>query len=96
MFSSFHASGLIAWEDISGDIGPAISRAAILSGREGAMVHCHKCGTVNPPEREICLRCGTNLLPGEGISDRVGNLIAGVIAAAILIYRRSRQRKYSV
>ena len=47
------------------------------------MIHCKKCKAENPPEREVCNSCGSNLLPGESLGDRLGTLIAAIIASAI-------------
>ena len=41
------------------------------------MIQCPKCETNNPSGRDICEECGAKLLPGEGIGDRLGNLIVG-------------------
>ncbi len=49
------------------------------------MVICPKCQAQNPPDRVTCSQCGANLLPGRGILERIGVLIAGVVGAAIFI-----------
>lgn len=47
------------------------------------MVHCRKCSVVNPPGGERCKQCGAKLLPGEGVLDRLGTLVAAIIAAGV-------------
>jgi len=49
------------------------------------MVLCPKCQTENPPDRATCSQCGTKLLPGRGILERIGYLIAGIVGAALFI-----------
>lgn len=48
------------------------------------MIHCQKCNQQNAPEAEKCSQCGTNLLPGAGIRERLGQL-GCFVAAGILI-----------
>jgi len=43
------------------------------------MIQCPNCETNNPSGRDICEECGAQLLPGEGIGDRLGNLIVGIL-----------------
>lgn len=43
------------------------------------MIQCPKCETNNPSGRDICEECEAKLLPGEGIGDRLGNLIVGIL-----------------
>ncbi|MGD8758949.1 MAG: hypothetical protein PVJ07_01705 [Anaerolineales bacterium] len=47
------------------------------------MIHCKKCKSKNPPERQVCHACGSDLLPGEGPADRLGTLIGAIIVSAI-------------
>jgi len=47
------------------------------------MIQCLKCRTNNPSSRDICEECGANLLPGEGIGDRLGNLIVGILGGVM-------------
>ena len=47
------------------------------------MIQCLKCKTNNPSSRDICEECGANLLPGEGIGDRLGNLIVGILGGVM-------------
>ena len=49
------------------------------------MVHCVKCGAENPPTGKACEKCGADLLPGEGIADRLGYLIGGILAGAVAL-----------
>jgi len=47
------------------------------------MIICVKCKEPNPPELTKCLKCGTDLLPGENIGSRLGSLMVGFVAGAI-------------
>jgi uncharacterized OB-fold protein len=47
------------------------------------MIQCLKCQSENTPDREKCQECGADLLPGEGISDRLGNLVIGILAGVL-------------
>ncbi len=47
------------------------------------MVICPKCQVSNPPDRTICQNCGSDLLPGETLKDRLATLIIGIIACVI-------------
>jgi len=47
------------------------------------MIQCVKCETNNTTSRDICEECGANLLPGEGIGDRLGNLIVGILGGVM-------------
>ena len=43
------------------------------------MIQCPKCETNNTSSHDVCEECGAKLLPGEGIGDRLGNLIVGIL-----------------
>lgn len=47
------------------------------------MIQCLKCQSENTTDRNKCQECGADLLPGEGISDRLGNLFAGIFAGIL-------------
>ncbi len=53
------------------------------------MIHCQKCKTVNPSDREKCQNCGKSLLPGSGAFVRIGGLLGalafGTLAVVILV-----------
>jgi LysM repeat protein/ribosomal protein L40E len=50
---------------------------------KGRVVICPKCQAQNPPERVTCSQCGTKLLPGRDILERIGYLISGIVGAAL-------------
>ena len=53
------------------------------------MIYCHKCKAQNISNASLCSKCGTNLLPGVTIAERIGSLIAAILLGAIfagLIY----------
>jgi tetratricopeptide (TPR) repeat protein len=47
------------------------------------MIYCSKCKTKNEVGEKICKQCGANLLPKEGLADRIGNLIVGVVGGVL-------------
>lgn len=47
------------------------------------MIQCPKCEANNPSGRDVCEACGANLLPGESIRDRIGNLIVGILGGVM-------------
>ncbi len=47
------------------------------------MIICNQCQTKNNPELTNCVKCGSDLLPGESIKDRVGNVIIGIVGGAV-------------
>jgi hypothetical protein len=47
------------------------------------MIQCLKCQAENTPDREKCQECGADLLPGEGIKDRLGNLVIGILTGVL-------------
>jgi hypothetical protein len=53
-------------------------------------IHCHKCKLENPPTALRCQNCGVNLLPSEGIVQRLASfvtLVAGSVLLGYLFYR---------
>jgi hypothetical protein len=38
---------------------------------------------VNPPESKVCVKCGKNLLPGEGIGERIEYLVIGIVGGVV-------------
>ena len=48
------------------------------------MIHCQKCNQQNAPEAEKCIQCGTNLLPGADIKERLGQLGCFVVAGILI------------
>jgi len=46
-------------------------------------IHCHKCKHENAPGAKKCSQCGTDLLPGAGIRQRLGVLGSSLFLAAI-------------
>jgi hypothetical protein len=55
-----------------------------------ARIHCHKCKLENPPTALRCQNCGANLLPAEGIGQRLASfvgLLAGSVFLGYLFYR---------
>lgn len=49
------------------------------------MVICPRCQARNSPDRAACSQCGAKLLPGRGIFERIGYLIAGFVGAALFV-----------
>jgi hypothetical protein len=49
------------------------------------MIHCEKCKHINASEAEKCAKCGTNLLPGEDITARLGGMGCLFILAVLLL-----------
>ena len=49
------------------------------------MVICPRCQAQNPPDRVTCSQCRAKLLPGRGILERIGSLVAGVVGAAFFV-----------
>ena len=49
------------------------------------MVICPKCQEQNPPDSKLCLNCGSDLLPGETIKERIGVLITGIVAGIVAV-----------
>lgn len=47
------------------------------------MIQCLKCQSENTADREKCQECGADLLPGEGISDRLSNLVFGIVGGIL-------------
>ena len=47
------------------------------------MIICEKCKTKNEPDAKTCTQCGKDLLPGENIQDRIGNVIVGILGGVI-------------
>ncbi len=47
------------------------------------MIQCHKCQSENTADREKCQECGADLLPGEGLSDRLSYLVYGIIGGVV-------------
>jgi tetratricopeptide (TPR) repeat protein len=47
------------------------------------MIHCQKCKHENAPSALKCRQCGTNLLPGTGVGERLGILGCSIIIAGI-------------
>jgi len=43
------------------------------------MIFCAKCKHKNKAQSTFCEQCNADLLPGEGIQDRVGNMVVGVV-----------------
>ena len=54
------------------------------------MITCSKCEERNPPNTEVCQKCGANLLPGETFKDRltvfIFGIVGGVISLAVLLF----------
>jgi len=53
------------------------------------MIYCHKCKAQNISNASLCSKCGTSLLPGVTVAERIGSLIAAIVLGAIfggLIY----------
>lgn len=47
------------------------------------MIICEKCKTKNEPDAKTCTQCGKDLLPGENIQDRIGNVVVGILGGVI-------------
>ena len=47
------------------------------------MIICEKCQTKNSPDLKNCTQCGSDLLPGESIKDRIGSVIVGIIGGVV-------------
>src|SRR5512137_2140724 len=48
------------------------------------MVHCPKCKTQNDPAQTVCIKCGADLLPTEGIASRLGSMLVVIFACVLL------------
>jgi tetratricopeptide (TPR) repeat protein len=48
------------------------------------MVHCPKCKTQNDPSQAVCINCGADLLPTEGIGSRLGSILVIIMACVLL------------
>ena len=66
---------------------------SVLGKLKAQAIHCQKCKHENAPSAKKCSQCGTNLLPGAGMGQRLvvlgGSLITAVISIAIafLVYK---------
>ena len=47
------------------------------------MIYCEKCNTKNAGDEKICQKCNADLLSKEGLADRIGNLIVGIVGGAL-------------
>ena len=47
------------------------------------MIQCHKCQSENTADREKCQECGSDLLPGEGLSDRLSYIVYGIVGGVL-------------
>lgn len=47
------------------------------------MIYCHKCKAQNISSATLCGKCGTNLLPGAKIGERIGCLVLGIVSGII-------------
>lgn len=54
------------------------------------MVHCEKCKSLNPPDKQRCQNCGKSLLPGTGALVRIIVLIFSFGIAALGVFIISR------
>jgi hypothetical protein len=52
---------------------------------EAPMVICPRCQALNSPDRVACSQCRAKLLPGRGILERIGYVIAGIVGAALFV-----------
>jgi hypothetical protein len=67
----------------------------VIPGQEGEAqnpaiynpkIHCHKCKLENPPTALRCQNCGVNLLPSEGIGQRLASFVTLMAGSALLGY----------
>lgn len=47
------------------------------------MIQCVKCQSENTADREKCQECGTDLLPGEGLADRLSYIVYGIVGGVL-------------
>lgn len=77
---------------------PAVPSA--LDKQKSQAIHCQKCKHENAPGAEKCSQCGTNLLPGAGMRQRLGVLgtcwIAAVICFAIAFWLLKYKPEFGV
>lgn len=66
--------------DTVSQIQPA---ASALGKQEAQAIHCPKCHHENAPNAKRCGQCGTNLLPGKGIKQRLSVLCSTLVIVAI-------------
>ena len=63
---------------------PVLANAASPAAHSEARIQCQRCKTENPPNFERCGNCDANLLPAEGVGQRLGTFIGLLLAAGFL------------
>jgi len=62
---------------------PVQSSASELGTPSVQAISCQKCKHENAPDATNCSQCGTNLLPGAGVGERIGVFIGSLLLALL-------------